>query len=134
MRCSPLPQGPPPPAASTDGLLAHYVALRRKLHAPYTNPDKARKTATGRGHDMKKMHILLMGAVMVMATPALADEERNMNYQNDNNRPAAESAATKPVSYDDYAANDDDHGDEQEQTSSPRLGFATTPPQGDPRR
>jgi len=77
---------------------------------------------------MKKMHIFLMGAVMVMVTPALAEETHNINYQNDNTRPAAESGAVpKPISYDDYAANDDDHGDEDEHANSARLGFASSP-------
>lgn len=65
---------------------------------------------------MKKISILFMGSVMVLATPALADSSHRSN-QNDNSRspPASTSQQQGGVSYADYVSNDDDHGDEADE-------------------
>lgn len=63
---------------------------------------------------MKKMHILLVGAVMVIASPVLAEDKPELRYQNDNARASSSAEQqTSPVNYADYTVNDDDHGDER---------------------
>lgn len=59
---------------------------------------------------MKKLHILLMGATMILASPAMAEDAREMRSNNDNTRPAAIAPQAGSIDYADYTANDDDHG------------------------
>ena len=59
---------------------------------------------------MKKLHILLMGATMILASPAMAEDALEMRSNNDNTRPAAIAPQAGSINYADYTANDDDHG------------------------
>lgn len=64
---------------------------------------------------MKKMHILLMGSLMVMASPALAGDKPQLGYQNDNLPPSSATQSGSSISYTDYIANDDDHGADEDE-------------------
>lgn len=61
---------------------------------------------------MKKLHILLIGATMILASPAMAENTSDLRSNNDNNRATTSSPQQGQVNYADYTANDDDHGDD----------------------